>query len=101
MLRTTNSKKVLSEDLQRVSVRVSAPTPNSSSSNDNHDSELTSGNATDGAFTAGDANVDWYEINGASGPSRATLWTSNSKVLVGFVGEEESVGKKESSCTFM
>lgn len=94
MLSTCNAKKLLSPELQRVSVRVSG-----------HDADADDSSFTDRIeHVVGNdmgTSMDWYEINGASGPSRAIVTTKNSKVSVGFVGDEGSGSGSSESCVVM
>lgn len=78
VLETTNSKVHLSSDLLKVSVRVR-----------NRDPKAELGLEADQDI--GDA-AEWYEINGADGPSRAVVRTKNSKACAGFVGDSDIGG---------
>lgn len=98
MLRTVNSKKTLSDELQRVAVRVAAPplnlhAQNTSAAQPGASSSFLSELFANVVAEAGDKDkldemCDWYEVNGGSGPSRAMVWTQNSSVYAGFVGDE-------------
>lgn len=95
MLSTCNGKKVLSPELQRVSVRVSNQDSNVYDSSFGDRIEHLVGDGTN-------TTRDWYEINGASGPSRAIVTTKNSTVTVGLVGEKSSgQSAKNESCVLM
>lgn len=97
MLRTRNSKKTLSEELQRVAVRVSAPSYHVLARGDDGVIAESIRDAMNG-----DEGTDWYEINGASGPSFASAVTTNSSVMAGFVGEENGGGSGSGgSCVVM
>lgn len=83
MLSTSNSTQFLSPSLQARSVRVpSGPEEKSKS-------------------------VEWYEINGPNGRSRARLVSTNAKVKAGLVGDDDvggcegADGKCEDKCCVM
>lgn len=84
VLATINSKMVLSPELQRVSVRIP-----SQHRGRNYGVDLSFPKSS-GSFT--DDDMEWYQINGADGPSRAIVKSKNSKVSAGLVGEEFSSG---------